>query len=59
MISQITSEPDFAILPQGILGNPQKPLFLKILGQKLSSAPWGEIAKSGSEIICEIMLAFI
>ena len=59
MISHITCFWDFAISPQGVLGNPRKPFCLQILRRKLSTAPWGEIAKSQKQVMCEIMLAFI
>ena len=59
MIPHITCFSDFAITPQGVLGNPQKSFCLQILRRKLSSAPWGEIAKSEKQVMCEIMLAFI
>ena len=59
MISHITCFWDFAISPQGAVESFRRKICRQNGFRGFPRTPWGEIAKSQKQVMCEIILAFI
>ena len=59
MISHITCFWDFAISPQGAVESFRRKICRQNGFRGFPRTPWGEIAKSQKQVMCEIMLAFM